>query len=145
MPEKCRQVQRGQVSNLMRFFWLFVACLFLSSCSTYSQVSLPRLNPSTDISAPEARVKTHDSVRLTLLSGEQLIGDVIKLTFEKLLIQDQEMKEFSIPFNQIELVEVKNPSKAKQLIYFGVAIVIIAGIFAIAMVTDTSLINLQGN
>lgn len=127
------------MSKYVRFFWLFTACLFLSSCSTYRQVSLPRLNPSINTSAPEAQVKTHDCVKLTLLSGEEITGDVKKLTFENLLIQNQEMKEFSIPFNQIESVEVKNPSHAKQLIYLGAAVIFVAGVFAIAVFTDNSI------
>ena len=121
------------MQQIKRLFWMVMLCAFLSGCSTYRSVSLPRSDSTAVSNEAEETVKTGWSVRIALRSGESVSGEVSQILDESLALGklgNYGYEERIIKFGEVESIEVEQASGVESVVMISVAAVAVLGLFA---------------
>jgi len=88
-----------------RIVWLLVLCFFLASCSGYHQVGMPlSCDPGEDTNEPDdGAIKPGDKVRVTVNSGETVIGTLFSCNNTALAIDEQKVVGIDVYSNEISI------------------------------------------
>ena len=78
------------MSTGFRIFWVISLTIFVSGCSGYATTAIPRTgDPNTDSADFEAdTIKPGDKVRVTLLDGQQVLGNYVGSDAEALTVHE---------------------------------------------------------
>jgi|GEM_PF-3291036 len=78
------------MSTGFRIFWVISLTIFVSGCSGYATTAIPRTgDPNTDSADFEAdTIKPGDKVRVTLLDGQQVLGNYVGRDAEALTVHE---------------------------------------------------------
>lgn len=118
------------MERFARWVWLLTLVAFLSGCSTYQPVSLPR--PFVEMAPDETTevVEVGSYVRVTKIDGTAVSGRIAEMRDEELILVRKGRRwpeeQFVVRRDQIDSIESKQPSVIKSWL-------VVLSISAIAM------------
>lgn len=129
------------MKGTLRICWLAVLLVFTAGCSTYKLAALPGIETDTgQVVNGEAEVKVRDLVRITLMDGSVLKGQILAISADRLTLKPKQIGRARTPEPQpvmigrkeIQSIEKFHASAADPVLAIGVVAV---GVFTVAAAT----------